>query len=71
MTEHMTSKKLKNTHVLCMGLEKRFKFRGVLDSELVMAVFFCGSLFNAKAVAFPRCAKLHFESADEIFCSEH
>lgn len=58
MAEHKTSKKLKNTHALCMGLEKRFKCRGVLDNELVMAVFFCGSLFNAKALTFPRCAKL-------------
>lgn len=34
-----------------------FKCRGILDSELVMAVFFCSSLFNAEPVAFPRCAK--------------
>lgn len=57
MTEHKTSNKLKNTHALCRGLEKLFKCREILDSALVMAVFFCSSLFNAEPVAFPRCAK--------------
>lgn len=40
--------------------KKLFKYRGILDSELVMAVFFCSSLFNAQPVAFPCCAKLQF-----------
>ena len=60
MTEHKTSKKLKNPQTLCTGLEKLFKCRGILDSELVMAVFLCSSLFNAEPVAFPRCANLQF-----------
>ena len=40
--------------------KKLFKYRGILDSELVMAVFFCSSLFNAEPVAFSCCAKLQF-----------
>ena len=60
MTEHKTSKKLKNTRALCRGLEKLFKCRGILDNELVMAVFLCSSIFNAEPVAFPCCAKLRF-----------
>lgn len=40
--------------------KKLFKYRESLDSELVMAVFFCSSLFNAEPIAFPCCAKLQF-----------
>ena len=60
MTEHVTNKKLKNTHALCKRLEKLFKCRGILENELVMAVFFCSSVFDNETVTFPRCAKLQF-----------